>query len=128
TAFRKQLRRLLLQPFHTGADRDERIGRLAFRTLHWRRHRETAMVADESAPEPVIDKPGVAVRTGEPKSALAAEREPGIAAAVEEQERLLAAFERPRPPLGQPRGDEAAARRAFGAQIDRLGGGEMRAG
>src|SRR5262249_60894520 len=85
------------------------------------------MVADESGPEPVIDKPGVAIRTGEPKSALAAERERGIAAAIEEQERLLAAFERPRQRVGEPRGDEAAARRAFGAQIDRLDGGKRRA-
>src|SRR5262249_62067860 len=83
------------------------------------------MVAEEATLEPVIDQPGVAIRTGEPKSALPAERERGIAAAIEEEERLFAAFDRARHRLSEPRGDEAAARRAFGAQIDRLNGGEI---
>src|SRR5262249_60961445 len=93
--------------------------------LHRRGHGEAAMVADEAAPEPMIDQPGVAIRTGEPKSALAAERERGIAATIEEEERLVAAFERACHRLRQPRGDEAAARWAFGAQIDRLDGGKI---
>src|SRR5258708_17298779 len=84
------------------------------------------MVADQAAPEPVIDQPGVAIRTSEPKSALAAERERGVAAAIEEKEGLLAAFERVPHRLGETRCDEAPARRAFGAQIDRLDGGEIR--
>ena len=82
------------------------------------------MVADEPAPEAVIDQPGVAIRACQPKPAAAAERERGVAAAVEEEERLLAAFERGGHRCGQPRRDEAAARRAFGAQIDRLDGGK----
>src|SRR5262249_38760401 len=125
TDLRKQLGRLLLQPLDSGADRDERIGRLTLRALHRWRHREAAMVADEATLEPVIDQPGVAIRTGEPKSALPAERERGIAAAIEEEERLFAAFDRARHRLSEPRGDEAAARRAFGAQIDRLNGGKI---
>ena len=63
----KQLGRLLLQPLDAGADRRERVGRLAFRALLRRRHREAAMMADEPAPEAMIDQPGVAVRAGEPK-------------------------------------------------------------
>src|SRR5258708_10460220 len=85
------------------------------------------MVADQAAPEPVIDQPGVAIRTSEPKSALAAERERGVAAAIEEKEGLLAAFERVPHRLDEARCDEAPARRAFGAQIDRLDGGKIRA-
>src|SRR5258708_1065815 len=85
------------------------------------------MVADQAAPEPMIDQPGVAIRTGEPKSALAAERERGVAAAIEEKEGLLAAFERVPHRLGEARCDEAPAWRAFGAQIDRLDGGGVRA-
>ena len=85
------------------------------------------MVADQAAPEPVIDQPGVAIRTGEPKSALAAKRERGVAAAIEEKEGLLAAFERVPHRLGEARRDEAPARRAFGAQIDRLDGRKTQA-
>src|SRR5260370_20417695 len=93
-ACRKQLRRFLFQPFDAGAARDERISRLTLRAFRRQRHREAAMVADQAAPEPVIDQPGVAIRTSEPKSALAAKRERGVAAAIEEKEGLLAAFDR----------------------------------
>ena len=78
------------------------------------------MVADEPAPEAVIDQPGVAVRAGEAEAAGAAQRERRIAAAVEEQQRLLAALDRGLHRLGEPRRDEAPARRAFAREIDRL--------
>ena len=83
------------------------------------------MVADEPPPEAVVDQPGVAVRAGEAEAALPAERQRRVAAAVEEQQRLLAALERGLDRLGQPRRDEASARRTLGAQIDRLDGGQM---
>src|SRR5258705_400661 len=50
------------------------------------------MVADELPAKAVIDQPGVAVRAGEAEAAGAAERERRVAAAVEEKQRLLAAF------------------------------------
>ena len=78
------------------------------------------MVADQAPLEAVIDQPGVAMRTLQAEAAGAAERQRREAAAVEEQQRLLAAFERVLDRLGQPRRDEAAARRAFAAHVDRL--------
>ena len=70
-------------------------------------------MADEPPPEAMIDQPGVAVRAGEPVAAAAAERERRKAAAVEEQQRLLAALDRGLHRLGEPRRDEAPARRAL---------------
>src|ERR1700687_3140747 len=83
------------------------------------------MVADQPPLEAVVDQPGVAVRACQAKAALPAERERRIAAAVEEQQRLLAAFERGLDRLRQSRRDETPARRAFDAQIDRLDGRNM---
>src|SRR5260370_41157866 len=108
-ACRKQLRRFRFQPFDAGADRDERISRLTLRAFRRQRHREAAMEADQAAPEPMNDQPGVAIRTGEPKSALAAERERGVPAAIEETEGPRAAFERVRHRLREARCDEAPA-------------------
>ena len=123
---REQRGRLLLQPLDAGTDRYERVDRLALRTARRRRLREAAMMADQAAPEAVIDQPGIAVGTGQAKSALPAERERRVAATVEEQERLLAALDRAPHRLRQSRRDEAPARRTFEAQIDRLDGGKMR--
>ena len=113
------------KPLHARPDRDERIGRLALRALRRRRHREAAVMADEPPLEAVIDQPGVAVRTGEAVAALPAERERRIAAAVEKQQRLFAALDRGLHGLGEPRRDEASARRTFGAQVDRLDARQM---
>ena len=81
------------------------------------------MMADELALEAVIDQPGVAVRAVEAEAAGAAERERRVAAAIEEQQRLLAALQRGLHDAGEPRRDEAPARRAFALQVDRLDGG-----
>src|SRR6266567_9106617 len=81
---------------------------------------EAAMMADELAPEAVIDQPGVAVRTIEPEAAGAAQRERRIAATIEEQQGLLTAFQRRLHRTGKTRRDEASARRAFAPQVDRL--------
>ena len=83
------------------------------------------MMADQPPPEAVIDQPGVAIRAGQPVAAGAAQRERRKAAAIEEQQRLLAALERDLHRFGEPRRDEAPARRAFAAQIDRLDRGQM---
>src|SRR5262245_54289188 len=84
------------------------------------RHEEAAVVADELALEAVIDQPSVAVRAGEAEAAGAAQRQRRIAAAVQEEQRLFLALERVLRRFGEPRRDEAAARRAFAPHVDRL--------
>ena len=116
----KQFGRLVLQPLDAGADGREAFGRVALRAFRRRRHGEAAVVADEPPLEAVIDQPGVAVRALQAEAAGAAQRQRRIAAAVEEQQRLLLALERDLHRLGQPRRDEAPARRAFAAHVDRL--------
>src|SRR5262245_66169969 len=78
------------------------------------------MVADELPAEAVIDQPGVAVRTGQAKTAGAAERERRIAAAIEEEECLLVAFKRSPDRAGERWRDVTARRRTLAAQVDRL--------
>ncbi len=92
----------------------------ALRALLRRRHREAAVMADQPPLEAVIDQPGVAVLARQAMAAGVAQRQRRKAAAVEEQQRLLAALQRDLHRLGKPRRDEAAARRAFAAQVDRL--------
>src|SRR5262249_50101256 len=85
------------------------------------------MVADEPALEAMVDQPGIAVLTGEAMPAVAAKRQWRIAAAVEEQQRLLATLECGLDRVCQPRRDEATARRALTTQVDRLDVRQMRA-
>src|SRR5262249_15899149 len=124
-AFREELRRLLLEPLDARADGDEGFGGLAVPPLRPPRNREAAMVADEPTPEAVIDQPGVAIRAAQAKAALPAQRQRRIAAAVEEQQRLLAALDRRLDRLREPRCDVAPARRSLDAHVDGLDGGKM---
>jgi hypothetical protein len=117
---RKQLAYLLFEPLDAGADGRERILGLAFRALGRVRRGEAAMVADELPAETVIDQPGVAVRAGQAEAAGAAERERRIAAAIEEEQGLLAALERSPDRAGERWRDVAAGRRPLAAQVDRL--------
>ena len=82
------------QPFDAGPAGDERVRRLAFGHASGGGIDVAAMMAEELAPEAVLDQPGGAVRAFEAMAAGAAQRERRIAAAVEEEERLLAARER----------------------------------
>ena len=91
---RKQRGRLFLQAFDAGADRDQRLLRLAMRTDRRARHREAAMMADQPLAKPMIDQPGVADGAGKAMAAGAAQGQRRIAAAIEEQQRLLAPFDR----------------------------------
>src|SRR6185295_13567237 len=122
---RKQLGCLLLQPLDARTDRNEAALRLAFRTLPGRRHRIAAVMTDQPPLEAVIDQPGVAVRARHPIAAGIAQRQRRKAATVEEEQRLLVALDREPHLLGEPRRDEAAARRAFAAKIDRLNRRQM---
>ena len=91
---RKQLRRLLLQALDAGTDRDQRFLGRAMRADIRARHREAAMVTDQPLAKAVIDQPGVADRAGKAMPAGAAQRQRRIAAAIEEQQRLLALLDR----------------------------------
>ena len=102
---RKQRAHLLFQALDAGTDGGEGIRRLAIRTDRRMRHGEAAMMADELAAEAVIDQPGVAVRAGEAEAAGAAQRQRRVAAAVEEEQRLLPALDR-----GLARRQRASAR------------------
>src|SRR3954463_3352590 len=93
---------------------------MAFRAFLGQRNIEAAVMADELTPEAMINQPGVAVRTIEPKAAGAAERKRRIAAAVEEQQGLLAPFQRGLDRAGKARRDEASARRTLPLEVDRL--------
>src|SRR5436305_10034248 len=104
----KQRRGFLLEPLDAGPARHEGIGCLALWARGRRRRREAAMMADKLVLEAVIDQPSVAVRAIEPKAAGAAERERRIAAAVQEQQCLLAALQRGLDDAGEARGDKTA--------------------
>ncbi len=82
-------------------------------------------MAHQLALETVIDQPGIAVRAGEAEAAGAAQSERRVAAAVEEQQRLLPAFERGLDRRGEPRRDVAAARGTLAGEIDRLDAGQV---
>src|SRR5689334_13496628 len=75
-------------------------------------------MANELALEAVIDQPGVAVRAAEAKAAGAAEREWRVAAAIEEQQRLLAPLQRGLHDADEARRDKASARRPFALEVD----------
>src|SRR5579859_3857630 len=62
---RKKLGGFLLQPFDTWTDRNQRLLRRAIRARVRTRHREAAVMTDESLPETMIDQPGIADRAGE---------------------------------------------------------------
>ena len=59
------------------------------------------MVTDQPLAKAVIDQPGVADGAGEAMPAGAAQRQRRIAAAIEEQQRLLALLDRELDLLGQ---------------------------
>ncbi len=78
-----------------------------------------AMMACEPAHQPMLDHPGGAIRALEAMSAMAAERQRGKAATVEEEQRLLATLE-VRLQLGdEARSQPAATRRRILGQVDR---------
>src|SRR4029079_5645353 len=109
----KQRMRLFLEPLHAGPAGNKGVGRVAFRTGGGWRRGEAAMMADELSLEAVIDQPCVALRALHKETAGAAERQRCITAAIEEEQRLIAAFQRGLHDAGKARRDEASPRRAF---------------
>src|ERR1700722_8831297 len=78
------------------------------------------MMADQTLAKAMIDQPGVAEGAGKTMPAGPAQGQRRVAAAIEEQQRLLAPLDRDLDLSGEPRRNEAAAGRRFAAQIDRL--------
>src|SRR5690606_10060622 len=83
-----------------------------------------AMVADELAAKAVLDEPARTVRALEPMPADAAERQRRVTAAVEEEQRLLAALQRLADLRKEHGGQKTAPGRRSAAQVDRLEIGE----
>ena len=73
------------------------------------------MMADQPAPETVLDQPGIAVRAAQSKPATAAQRQRGVAPPIEKEQRLLARFDAHSHRLSEPRRNESSARRLLGA-------------
>src|SRR5713101_266468 len=78
------------------------------------------MMADQALAKAMIDQPCVADGAGEAMAAGPAQGQGRIAPAIEEQQRLLAPFDRELDLFGEPRRNEAAARGSLAPEIDRL--------
>ena len=113
-------------PLHPGAAGDEAVGLPAFGAGRGRRGFVAAMVAGEAAGEAMLDQPGSAIGAFEAEPAVAAQRQRGIAAPVEEQQRLFPLVQ----PLGQfprqPRGQPAAALGRVLGQVHGVDRGQFR--
>ena len=76
-----------------GTARDKAVFLPAFRASFRWRHHMAAMVAGQTVHQPVLDHPGCAIRALETVAAVAAQGQRREAAAVEEQQGLLAGGE-----------------------------------
>ncbi len=122
----KKLGDLLGDALDAGPAGDQRILGLAIRASLGDGNELAAMVAFEPAAEPVLDQPGRAVRAFEAEAAFPAERDRRIAAAVQEQERLLAARQGLADRLDQHRRQPFAPLGRRGAHVDRGDGRKAR--
>jgi len=66
---RKQLGRFLLEPLDAGTNGRQAFRRVTMRAFSRRRHGKSAIMTDQPPFEPVIDEPGIAVRTLQTKTA-----------------------------------------------------------
>ena len=87
---RKALRHLLEQALDPRPARHQGAGRQAFRAAGRHRLGVAAMMAQEAAGKAMLDQPGGAVRALKAMAAGAAQGQGRVAAAIEEQQRLLA--------------------------------------
>ncbi len=124
----KQLGDLVRDAFDPGAAGDEAVLRAALGAGRGRGHDVPAMMAGEAPHQPVLDHPRGAIGALEAVAAVAAQGQRREAAAVEEQQRLLAALEVRLQLLHQHRGQPAAARRRVQGEVDRPDVGQRRAG
>ena len=124
--FGQPLGDLVGDPLDPRAAGDEAVGFAAFGTGGGRRGFVAAVMAGEPAAEAVLDQPGAAIGALEAEPAIAAQRQRRIAAAVEEQQRLFAAFQPFRDRRDQRFGEPGAAARLLLRQIDGGDGGHLR--
>jgi hypothetical protein len=113
-------------PFDPGAAGDEAVGFAAFGAGLGGGRLVPAMVAGEPVGEAVFDQPCAAIGALVAKAAIAAQRQRGIAAPVEEQQRLFAALQTFLHPIDQPLRQPHALRRLLLGQVDRLDRGHLR--
>ena len=126
--FREQLGDLIGDPLDARAAGDEAVLLAAFGAGLGRRHHMAAMMAGEPVHQPVLDHPGGAVGALEAVAAVAAQGQRREAAAVEEQQRLLAALEVRFELIDERRRKPASARRRILRQVDRADLGQARSG
>ena len=117
----EQLGDLVGDALDAGPAGDEAVLLAAFGAGLGRRHDMAAMVAGEAVHQAVLDHPGGAVGALEAVAAVAAQGQRREAAAVEEQQRLLAALEVRLNLADQVRREPAAARRRVLGQVERRG-------
>ena len=115
----EQRRDLVGDALDAGAAGDQAVLVAAFGAQPRRRHDMAAMVAGEAVHQPVLDHPGGAIGALEAVAAGAAQGQRGEAAAVEEQQGLLARGEVGLQLGDQARREPAAARRRVLGQVDR---------
>ena len=77
-------------------------------------------MADQALAKAVVHQPCIADGAGKAMPASPAQRQRRIAAAIEEQQRLLAPLHRDPDFFGEPRRNKTSARRHLAAQVDRL--------
>ena len=126
TCLRQAFGHFVGDPFDPGAAGDEAVGFAAFGAGLGGGRLVPAMVAGEPVGEAVFDQPRAAIGALVAKAAIAAQRQRGIAAPVEEQQRLFAAFQPRLDPVDQPLRQPHALRRLFLGQVDRLYRGHLR--
>ncbi len=120
----EQARSLLGDALDAGSAGHQRIDLAAPRAMSRRLLDVPAMMAHEGAAETVFDEPGRTLRTGEAVPAGAAQGQGGVATAVQEQQRLLAARDGLGHGVGEARRDPAPARRPLPPEVDGRDGGQ----
>ncbi len=116
----EQAARLLLNPLHAGTDRNQAVLGAAMGAGLGLLHGKAGQVADQAAGIAVLDQPGIGVRRGQLLAAGPAQHQGRVAAAIEEQQALLA------PPIGvgdrfhQRRRQPASRLGRMFAQVDQV--------
>ena len=107
---------------------DHTVGRAALGALLGKRNREAAVMAIQALLEAVLDEPRGALGAFAAVPARAAQRQRGIAAPVEKQQRLLAFFQRLGHGLDEARGEPPAFVGLLALEVDRRDVGHIGAG
>jgi len=103
TGLRKKFSGLLFESFDAGTDCGETVRGMTVGAFHRGRHRETAVMTNQTTLESMVDQPRIAIRTLQTEPAGATQRQRCIASAIEKQQGLMPARQRDRNSLGKPR-------------------------